>query len=204
VSAYLYLEGGATGADSKTHDMRCREGFRALLDNCGFGRQRRMPRLVACGGANAVRDHFMRAHANNPAGDYIAMWLDSEEPMADIDAAWTHLHAVRGWEKPAGASDHQVLFMTTCMETWIVADIETLKRHYGSEFQDSALPPAVNLESRPRHEIQSQLFHATRACSNRYVKGKRSFAVFKMLVPEILESRLPSFRRVKRILSKNL
>ena len=33
VSASIYLEGGG---DSKELHIRCREGFRKLLENCGF------------------------------------------------------------------------------------------------------------------------------------------------------------------------
>lgn len=28
----------------------------------------------------------------------------------------------KNWDPPTGATDNQVLLMTTCMETWIVAD----------------------------------------------------------------------------------
>ena len=58
VSSYLYIEGGGTGADSKDADIRCREGFRKLLENCGFAALKRMPRLFACGGRDAAYDAF--------------------------------------------------------------------------------------------------------------------------------------------------
>lgn len=97
-----------------------------------------------------------------------------------------------------------MLFMTTCMETWIVADRDALAKHYGSKLQESALPPLVDLESRSRHDVQNDLFHATRDCSNAYKKGKRSFAVLEKLSPSELELHLRSFVRVKQILENRL
>ena len=117
MSAILYLEGGG---DSKELHVRCREGFRRLLENCGFAGK--MPRLIANGGRDSAYGDFTIARENKRSGDYVAMWIDSEKPPADIEAAWNHLGHVKTvarWKKPQGANDDQVLFMTTCVETWL-------------------------------------------------------------------------------------
>jgi len=166
-----------------------------------------MPRLFACGGRAAVLDDFSTEHAHNADGGYVAMWIDSEEPMSDIEAAWDHLanvESVQQWKKPAGASDDQVLFMTTCMETYIVADHDSLKEHYGSKLQPTALPPLKALEKRTRQTVQKKLAHATRKCANAYAKGKRSFEILGKIKPAILALHLPSFVRARRILKKKL
>ena len=194
----IYIEGGG---DSKELHTRCRKGFRKLLENCGFTGY--MPRLVACGGRDSAFDDFKIAHANKSNSDYVAMLIDSEDPLKDLDA-WDHLKTRDGWDKPLGSENDQVLFMTTCMETWIVADRDALTKHYGDKLQESALPPLYDLESRSRHDIQNNLFHATRDCSNAYKKGKRSFDVLEKLSPDELELYLPSFVRVKQILENRL
>jgi hypothetical protein len=79
VSAALYLEGGASGADSKELQIRCREGFRRLLEKSGC--KGRMPRLHACGARDATFGDFKIGHAEKAANDYVAMWIDSEEPL---------------------------------------------------------------------------------------------------------------------------
>jgi len=127
VSASIYLEGRG---DSKDLHIRCRQGFRKLLEHAGF--KGRLPRLTACGGRDAAFGDFQTGHATKGNSDYVALLIDSEEPLDDLEAARQHLHRRDGWERPAGASDEQVLFMTTCMETWIVADRKTLAEHYGS------------------------------------------------------------------------
>ncbi len=203
VSGYIYIEGGAKGADSKFLKITCQQAFRNLLDKLGYtGRQ---PRLVACGGRDEVYRRFCTAHAAAKE-TYVAMWIDSEEPVNDLGAAWDHLARVTtvgAWQRPEGAKDEQVLFMATCMETWIMADRETLRNHFGSALQENALPVA-DLEKRDRHSIQDGLAHATRRCKNCYEKGKRSFDLFGKLNPEALAPLLPQFVRVREILDAQL
>ena len=198
MSAHLYIEGG----ESKEDQIRCREGFRTLIEKAGFSG--RMPRLSACGGRRSAFDDFKTAHARRKVGDYIAMLIDSEDYVVDLEKTWDHLNSRDGWDKPEGASDEQVLFMTTCMETWIAADRAALREHYRDKLQENALPPLYNLEARNRHEVHDKLVHASRDCSNAYSKGKRSFEVLVKLDPAILKQHLPSFVRVNRILLATL
>lgn len=205
MSAKLFIEGAARGPDSKLLQIRCREGFRRLLEKCGF--RQRMPGLKACGGRDFTFRDFQKAHQSNAAGDYVAMLIDSEDVMADIEEAWKHLQNVKTvtkWKKPKAATDDQVLFMTTCMETWVAADRDALKAHYGTKLQVSALPPLVALEARERHDVYDKLAHATRNCSNAYKKGELSFEILAKLTPEVLDEHLPSFVRTRRILDENL
>ena len=196
MSAHLYIE----GAQSKTDQILCRRAFSALLKDAGL---ERMPRLTASGPRNAAFDAFKTAHANRKSGDFIAMLVDSEDPVADLEQPWTHLKKRDNWNRPAGAEDDQALLMTTCMETWIVADRDGLKEHYGHKLQCAALPPLHALESRHRHDVHDKLEHATRNCSNAYRKGKRSFEVLETLSATTL-SQLPSFARLLRVLKNRL
>jgi len=204
VNACIYLEGGAKGRDSKFLTIACQQAFHKLLEKMGF--TGRKPKLVACGGRGAVFERFCTAHKARTC-DYVAMWIDSEEPMANIGDAWKHLAnvtTVPKWEQPGDATGDQVLFMTTCMETWIVADHETLGEHYGNELQNSALPSLSHLEHRSRDDVQDKLSWATRNCRNAYAKGQRSYLILGKLDPEALKQHLPSFGRVQRILNEKL
>jgi hypothetical protein len=195
----LYVEGGG---DAKDLHVRCREAFTNLLNNAGF--TGRMPRLFISGGRSDAFADFRAALAQWGELGYVAMLIDSEEPPADIEATWQHLYACDRWQRPDSAEDEQVLLMTTCMETWIVADRRALANHYGARLQANALPPLIDLEKRTRDEIQDQLAHATRNCSAAYAKGKRSFVILGKLDPATLEGYLPSFRRMRRILGQRL
>jgi hypothetical protein len=144
VSIRLYIEGGGDSAEGK---IRCREAFRKLLENAEL---ERLPRLVACGGREATFESFQTEHRKNPCR--ALMLVDSEDPVDDPDKTWAHLKKRDGWDRPSGATDEQVLLMTTCMETWIVADRATIKAHYLQKLQESGLPATYDLENRSRQD----------------------------------------------------
>jgi hypothetical protein len=201
VSAYLYLEGGG---DNHHIRKECRQGFARLLEDCGFGG--RMPRLIAAGGRTAAFDAFKTRLEHSAPGDFVGLLVDSEEPLAELNATWKHLRKRRGdeWKKPGKATDEQVFFMTTCMETWIVGDRETLKSHYGLQLKENALPPLGKLESRDRHAVQDALAMATANCTNSYEKGTRSYQILGKLRATTLKQHLPSFKRMAEILERRL
>ncbi len=194
----LYVEGGE---DSKELRARCREGFHKLLEKSGFAE--RLPRIVACGSRNDAFDAFEIAQLSG-ALDYAALLVDSEDPVADTEKPWEHLKVSDNWVSPTGTTDDRVFIMTTCMETWIIADRESLKRHYRNCLQISSLPAATNHESRHRLEVQEALLRATRNCSNAYAKNKRSFDALANVNPEELRKHCPSFARMIRILEEKL
>lgn len=204
MSAHLYIEGGG---NSKEEKIRCREAFATLFKSQGFSG--RMPRLKPCGGRGAAFDDFKTAHTTAKPGHFIGLLIDSEDPLAmpedpQQQRTWEHLRQRDGWATPNGATDQQVLFMTTCMETWIAADRPTLRTHYGQGLNENQLPPTEQLESRHRHAVQDALQNATSNCSNAYRKGKRSYEVLAKLNPEILAGLLPSFARAMAILEQKL
>ena len=168
-----------------------------------------MPRLTACGGRGAAFDDFQTAHATAKPGHFVGLLIDSEDPLAmpedpQQQRTWEHLRQRDGWATPNGATDQQVLFMTTCMETWIAADRETLRKHYGQVLNEHQLHPTEQLESRHRHAVQDALQNATSNCSNAYRKGKRSYEVLAKLNPAVLAGLLPSFARAMAILEQKL
>lgn len=194
----IFVEGGG---DSKELQTRCREGFHKLLEKSGF--TRRVPRIVACGSRNDAYDAFKTAQES---GNFslVILIVDSEDPVKDIEKTWEHLKNRDKWACPANATDEQVFLLTTCMETWIIADRAALTRLYGSRLQTSALPATTDMEQRNRHDIQDALVRATRNCSNAYAKNKRSFDALANVDPGELQKLLPSFVRMIRLLNVKL
>ena len=199
MSARIYLEGGGNRPEGRA---RCREGFRKLLERCGLSG--RMPKLVASGSRSDAFDNFKTSHTNASGSEYVALLIDSEGRVSDVEQTWEHLRHGDNWQRPRGAADDQVLLMTTCMETWIVADQSALREHFGQGLRPNALPSPTNLESRPTGDVQSSLENATRDCAAPYTKGPRSYEVVGKLNPDTLESQLPSFGRARRILAGRL
>jgi hypothetical protein len=194
----IFVEGGG---DSKEQIVRCREGFRKLIEKAGFTRPK-SPAITACGGRGRAYDKFKTFAAVSYSG-YAILLVDSEDPVngaeetTDSDAAWKHLRTRDGWERPAGAENDQAQLMVTCMETWLMADQKAFKAFFGQRLHPNALLPLHNLEARTRHEVQEALQHATRDCGKdrTYAKGEKSFKVLAELDPATLKYHLLHFRR---------
>jgi hypothetical protein len=193
----IFIEGGGKSKELRT---RCREGFHKLFERCQFPRG---IRLKARGGRDEAFSSFKIAHSAKAPSEYVAMLIDSEEPVSATP--WEHLkRRDPSWVRPQGTTDDQVLFMTTCMETWIASDRSALREHYGSCLQESALPPGDNLERISRQDVQDRLLRATKPCGRRaYKKGEQSFKILGELSSEALQA-LPSFARMRRILHERL
>jgi hypothetical protein len=202
----LYVEGGGR---SKEHQARCREGFSKLIGKAGF--TGRMPAIVAGGSRNDAYRAFTIAQRGQ--GDvYPLLLVDSEDPVTAADEspdspmAWDHLARRDGWERPSIATNDQAQLMTTCMESWLIADSQTLQQHFGANFRANALPDNANLESVTRQAIQQSLLEATKDCGRQkmYRKGDASFQILAKLNPAHLERRLLHFRRFLQTLERCL
>ncbi len=194
----IYVEGGG---DSKELKTRCREAITKLLEKSDFiGRP---PRIVACGSRNEAFDDFKTAYGKGKLV-YVALLVDSEDPVKAIKQTWEHLNIRDKWTCPADAADDQVFLMTTCMETWIIADRAALNQHYKNCLQISALPSTTNIERKARHSVQDSLTNATQKCTNAYAKNKRSFEALANVNPDELTKHCPSFTRMIRILNEKL
>lgn len=199
MTSRLYVEGGG---DSKDLNVRCREGFRRLLESAGVAG--RMPRIVASGPRHRTLKDFTTAHKTAKTGDFVAMLVDSEEPVSDVEKPWDHLRARDGWRKPTRAQDDQALLMVTSMETWIAADPAAVGHHFGKCLRLSALLPLEGLEQRGRQEVFEALQEASRDCPKPFAKGKASFDLLGAVSAKAIEPALPAFARTVRILRANL
>jgi hypothetical protein len=199
VNVKLYIEGG--GDRSSLH-IKCREGFRKLLERAGF--QGRMSATKACGSRNAAYDDFKTALRTAAADEYPVLLVDSEAPVSQ--PAWPHLQSRDGWRRPAGTQDDQAQLMVQCMETWCVADRNALRGFFGNDLQESALPALNDLEARTKESVQDALVNATRDCGHdrAYEKGKRSFELLGRLAPAELRQHLPHFVRLCEMLDARL
>ncbi|MDX2043855.1 MAG: DUF4276 family protein [Acidobacteriota bacterium] len=205
VKVTIYVEGGG---NSKELQTRCREGFRKLIEKTKVARN---PAIVACGSREQTFKRFKTA-ASVADGELPLLLVDSEDPVKvtdenpDSTEAWNHLKARDKWERPAGVANDQAQLMTTCMETWIMADQQALSVFFSQHLKTSALLPEQNLEARTRDEVQDKLVWATRDCGKdrSYAKGKRSFKALEHLNPETLKKHLPHFRRFISTLERHL
>jgi hypothetical protein len=216
----LFIEGG--GNDNASLKSNCRRAFSSFLKKAGLGD--RMLRIVASGSRNrAYRDYKMAVEH----GERAFLLIDSEAPVicpqqgeqgyvkADINTwkPWYHLEKrtndrgqeVDNWIKPSNGDDTDCHFMVQMMETWFLADIETLKDYYGKGFNENAMPKQKDIESISKEKVLHCLeVAANKSKKETYDKGRDSFAILEKIDPQQVMAASPWARRFILILDEEM
>ena len=193
MSIKLYVEGGG---DSKSLRTACRKGFRIFIEKAELAG--RMPRIVASGGRQQAYNDFTTAHAQ--AGNSAMLLVDAEGRVTAA-GPWEHLMKRDRWRRPPGATDDQCHLMVQVMESWFLADRETLKMFYGRRFNANALPNNLVIEEVSKQDVVSRLKQATQATQKgRYSKGSHSFEILANLDPTKVRNASPYADRFMKTL----
>ncbi|MBP8060074.1 MAG: DUF4276 family protein [Chloroflexi bacterium] len=180
-SVKIYVEGGV--GDSEALRTACRRGFSQFLEKAGLAGK--MPRVVPCGSRHEAYHSFCTALRQNKKDELPLLLVDSEVEVAPHHGPWPHLHHHDQWQKPAQATEDQAHLMVQCMETWLVADVETLVAYFKQGFNRNPLPRNQDLESVAKADILKALANATRPLKkNAYDKGQHSFALLALIDPD--------------------
>lgn len=95
--------------------------------------------------------------------------------------------------------------MVQTMETWLVADIDALRRYYGQGFNSSALPQRQNLEEEPKQAIYAALTRATQQTQKgEYAKIKHASQLLGKIRPDRIAARCPRFALLTQWLDKTI
>ena len=196
----LYVEGGGDASALKT---ACRKGFTTFIAKAGIGKR---PRVVACGSRQDAYESFCTAIAK---GEDALLLVDSEAPVAaqhqqgspDTWHPWAHLNQRPGdgWDKPANTSDTDCHLMVQVMESWFLADRETLMTFFGQGFRETAMPAKGSLiEGIAKTRVYEALANATRNCKVMapYGKGEHSFKLLASIDPAKVIAASPWAKRL--------
>jgi hypothetical protein len=184
----LYIEGGG---DSQLQDTLFRQGWQKFFEKAGL--TGRMPATVRGGGREQTFDLFRTAVKHRRPGELPLLLVDSEETVPAGRANWQHLNLRDRWERPDGSHEHDAYLMICCMETWLLADRDALRRYFGSEWRDNAIPEWAQIESVPKERVFQALAQATQACEKKkYTKGKVSFDVLAEIDPAKVAEKCPA------------
>ena len=199
----IYIEGGG---DQKKLKTACRKAFSKFFEKAGF--KGHMPKLIACGSRQNAFDDFCTA-VNFSKDDNIAFLLVDAESSVNtqhMDRPWSHLKQRDDWDKPEKASERQAHLMVQVMESWFLADKETLIKFFGQNFNRNALPKQTKIEVISKDDIFGGLKSATRATQKgRYDKGAHSFSILENIDPQkILEASPWADRLLKELASELL
>lgn len=185
----VYVEGGGTYRADQT---QLRESFTKLLG--GVLGDLPKPKTITCGGRSNAFDDFRNALAANR--DALCLLLvDSEGPVKLGESPWAHVRARTGdgWERPASVGDDQLHLMVETMETWIVSDLDALRRVYGPAVDAGSLPKE-NLEGVPRRDLLQKLSRALRDTRKEYTKSTGCLLIGQV-DPRRLEASCPHAAR---------
>lgn len=165
----IYVEGGGDTAQQRAN---IRMGFDELFKvQKQAAQEKRLGwNLVPSGSRNKTYDKFIWALDQSGDETLCVLLVDSEDPIVaetkgnpdeNAQIRTRHLMERDKWELNA-VDAHPIHLMVQCMETWIVADPETLTAFYGQGFQTKSLPVRKNLEEEPKQAIYAKLAQATR------------------------------------------
>lgn len=187
MSAVLYIEGGGDG--NQQLETLFRHSWRTFFEAAGLKDHK--PRVVRGGGRKRTFDLFARAIKAPDPQRVPLLLVDSESSVAAGHSVWQHLQTHDGWNCPPNADDDQGFLMVQVMETWFLADRDSLKRYFGANFKENALKQWPQLEAVPKEKVLGALEQATAHCAKRYAKGKVSFELLAQIDPALVEAACP-------------
>lgn len=197
MSIKVYVEGGGK---EKNLRYECRKGFNGFLEKAGL--QGKMPQVIACGDRGKAYNYFKDALEN---GELALLLVDSEGPVPKDISPWQYLHDNDKWNKPNEATEDQCHFMVQLMESWFLADKETLMNYYGQEFHANALSNNPNIEHISKQDVLNGLNRATKNTQKgKYNKGSHSFKILAQIDPEKVQRASPYAKRLITILKSML
>jgi hypothetical protein len=169
-------------------DPALREGFseffRELTAALG-----RAPKLIA-GKADPFRV-FLLALETHPDALNILL-IDSEGP--DDGKLFETICQPKGID--ARSRDH-VFWMVQCMEAWFLADAQALRKYYGKEFREKAVPRNPKVEQIPKKNVIEALKTATKDTSkDPYHKTRHAPYLLRAISPALVKQASGHCRRL--------
>jgi hypothetical protein len=193
VSTKIYVEGGG---EQKRTVTACRAAFGKYFERVvPAGRQ---PRVVVCGSRQQAYKDFVLG-LNDPRYERVLLLVDAEDHVVDGDGPWEHLRKHDGWARPNDAEQDSGHLMVQCMESWFMADKESLVEFYGQGFNANALPARVEIELISKRDVSGGLESATRHTQKgEYHKTHHGFAILAAIDPQKVEAVSPFAKRLHR------
>ena len=188
----IYMEGGGNKGNGRA---ALRQGMDAFLDPLKQAARAKEIhwKLICCGSRDQAFRGFRNAMRDGDGG-FVVLLVDSEGPVRAAPRA--HLHARDRWDL-TGVDAPAVHLMVQTMEAWIVADADALRRYYGQNLNQGALPRAAELERVGKQDIENSLQRATeRTQKGRYRKIAHASDLLKQIDPETVKARCPHCRRL--------
>ncbi len=199
---HIYIEGGRSKGDIE---------FRAALDSF-FGGLKEVVKpgwglsIIPCGGRENTYKNFVTALDQVPSADAVVLLVDAEdlpEGCARDHVSTKKRQTPDNWDME-GVSEKQVYLMTVVMETWFLADCESIREHMKKKqkaFDADKLEHKGNPEIVSKQTVYSKLDSAIKNLkygSDGYEKrkGDLSFEFLGCLNADAVRMRCDSLDRL--------
>lgn len=192
-SITIYLEGGGTGPSTKSALRQGMDAFLGPIKRLARAKSWRW-KIVPCGSRDQTFQRFRSTVTGSGPYGLVVMLVDAEAAVGN-QTPRAHLHTRDNWDL-AFAGGEMVHLMVQVMETWIIADTDTLAGYYGSRFRASALPATGQLETVTKDIVIGGLRQATRLTQKRaYHKIRHASDLLKRIDHRKVRQRCPSCDR---------
>ncbi|MGL5131445.1 MAG: DUF4276 family protein [Planktothrix sp.] len=182
VEIRIYVEGGG---DAKNTKATFRQGMSQFLQRLT---EKRVT-CVVCGKRNDAYRDFKNALKTHP--DAINLLLVDSEDFVKVSSAKQHLINRDSWDL-SGIDEDNIHLMVQVMESWLIADINTLANYYGQGFNRTAIPGNNNVEKISKSDIESALKSATKnTIKGKYHKINHGPKIIEMIDVSIVREKAP-------------
>lgn len=196
----IYFEGG--GENRSTRDP-LRLGLSEFLRDLRkrVREQRGKWRIIPCGGRQEAYNAFCDALENEPAMHNVLL-VDSETAPLDFEDPWTHLKSRQGdeWDQPDGADRTRCFLMVVTMESWLFTDTASAKKHFGKNFDDTALPKPEYVETTSKPALNAAIAKAMKSCNRTYKKIEDGSALLQKVEATFVRKHSASCDRLFKLL----
>ena len=169
VIVYIEGEGGGRGSRRRYNDGEFRKSWKQFLQPLADTARNNGVDFFRCvpGRGGTMTTETFSKPLPKDEGALRILLIDSEAPVADINKPWDAL----GVKAPDWADEKNCYLMVQCLETWLLADVDSLKAHYDKSkscFDEKKIKAWQNLEGTERKTLQDALVKATANCLNPY------------------------------------
>lgn len=158
----IYIEGGSKGQD-RFSSQKLRIGFANFFEELNEkARSKNISfRPIICGSTDQTFKIFRGAN-RKAENSFLCFLVDSDKPLEDDDTPKIFLQREKKWDL-RDISEEQCQLMVQIMESWFLADVETLQSYYGQKFNSKAIPNTNDVEKIAKLDVENSLAKATKA-----------------------------------------
>lgn len=180
----VYIEGGAKGRTADNDFRRCWRKFLNELHDLARSLGYQGLDVVRGTGRGHAYKSFVKHEKQYPR-DLCVLLVDSETAVPDGRHVWDVVANREGdqWSRPAWATERHLYLMTQFVETWLLTDVDALKRFFKNGFNAKGLYN-TDLENRSKEDIEDALLKATRDVKKGKYRHGQAHEIIELVRPE--------------------